>query len=254
LGKNKRNIFYYSKGLIVILIFFGCWEFVIRFGWIDDLVLPMPSKMLTESFEFFSVKEFYINFFSTLINWIVSFVTGMILGLFVGLLSGINSKIEQLILPISAFFRSIPPIALFPVFLILIGPGKLPIIIVGIISVIIYVFPIANQAAETIKNKYYDLGFILQLSRYDFLKSMVIPGTIISSIVSSRIAASFLFAICIGGEIIIGGKHGIGAAILEHSEKYQLEEAYLYILIAGVLGLILDLVITKIQNNFLTKQ
>ena len=178
----------------------------------------------------------------------------MFFGLLIGFLSGLNSKIEQLILPITAFLRSIPPIALFPVFLILLGPGSLPIIVAGVLGVIIYVFPIAFQSSESIKNNYKDLGHVLKMSKYKFIKDIILPGTLINSFVSSRIAASYLFAVCIGGEIIIGGRKGIGAAILEHSEKYQLEEAYFYIIIAGLLGLVLDLAISKIQSSFSIKQ
>ncbi|MDZ4711114.1 MAG: ABC transporter permease subunit [bacterium] len=254
MDKSKKNISYYNKGFLVIILFLLIWECVVRLNWINDLVLPLPSKIFYEGGNLLSNSKFYSNFFSTLTNWSVSFVIGMFLGLAIGFISGLNSKFEQLILPITAFFRSVPPIALFPVFLILIGPGKLPIIVAGILGVIIYVFPIAHQSAETIKNKYQDLGHILKLSKYDFIKKIILPGTLINSFVSSRIAASYLFAVCIGGEIIIGGRKGIGAAILEYSEKYQLEEAYFYILIAGLLGLTLDLVISKFQNSFSLKQ
>jgi len=254
MGKGKKNISYYNKGFLVILLFLFIWECVVRLNWVNDLVLPLPSKIFYEGRILLGSASFYTNFFSTLTNWFIAFVLGMFLGLTIGFVSGLNSKFEQLILPITAFFRSIPPIALFPVFLILLGPGKLPIIVAGVLGVIIYVFPIANQSAEAIKIKYQDLGHILKLSKFDLIKKIILPGTLINSFVSSRIAASYLFAICIGGEIIIGGRKGIGAAILEHSEKYQLEEAYFYIVFAGVLGLSLDLIISKFQNNFLLKQ
>lgn len=254
MDKSKNNIYYYGKGFFVIILFLLVWELVVRFDWINDLVLPLPSKTFYEGRSLLGNAIFYNNFFSTLINWILSFILGMFFGLSIGFISGLNPKVEQLILPFTAFLRSIPPIALFPVFLILLGPGKLPIIVAGVLGVIIYVFPIAFQSAVTIKKKYQDLGHVLKMSKYNFVENIILPGTLINSFVSSRIAASYLFAICIGGEIIIGGRTGIGAAILEHSEKYQLEEAYFYIIIAGLLGLFLDLIISKMQSNFSLKQ
>jgi ABC-type nitrate/sulfonate/bicarbonate transport system permease component len=40
--------------------------------------------------------------------------------------------------------------------------------------------------------------------------------------------------------MIIGGRTGIGAAILDLSERYELEEAYLYVVFVGVIGLLID--------------
>jgi NitT/TauT family transport system permease protein len=214
----------------------------------------MPSKVIIDGCKLFSVSSFYYNTYYTLSNWTIAFICGMSLGLFLGFLSGINKKIEQLILPISAFLRSVPPIALFPIFLIILGPGKVPIVVAGIIGVVIYIFPIVNEAAEATKNKFQDLSLLLNLTKKEFIELFIIPGTLISSIISSRIAASYLFAICIAGEIIIGGSKGIGAAINSYSERYLLEEAYFYILITGSLGLILDLAFAKFQRQYSFKR
>lgn len=253
MAKSFNDISKYYKGLILIFILLIFWEIAVELNFVSNLVLPKPSKILKDGITMLSAREFYINFFSTLYNWFFAFIVGMSFGLFLGFLAGINRQIEYVILPLSAFIRSIPPIALFPVFLILIGPGKLPIIIAGIIGVVIYVFPIAHQAAESSRIKYSDLSHVLDFNRTDFIEIFIIPSTIINSIISSRIAASYLFSVCIGGEIIIGGKHGIGAAILEYSEKYRLEDAYFYIIIAGILGLIIDLSFAQLQKSFSNK-
>ena len=58
------------------------------------------------------------------------------------------------------------------------------------------------------------------------------------------------FAGCIAGEMLIGGRTGVGAAVLDLSERYRLEEAYAYILAMGFVGLSIDLVyasITRLQ-------
>jgi ABC-type nitrate/sulfonate/bicarbonate transport system permease component len=133
--------------------------------------------------------------------------------------------------------------------LILIGPGKYPIILVGILFVAIYIFPIAGQSAETARFQFVELSKILNLSKVEFIRTIIIPATLISSIVASRIAASFLFAITIAGEIMIGGSKGIGAAITDYSGRYMLEYAYFYILFTGILGLIIDLILSLVQDK-----
>ena len=56
------------------------------------------------------------------------------------------------------------------------------------------------------------------------------------------------FAVCIAGEMPIGGRTGVGAAVLDLSERYRLEEAYAYILAMGLVGLVIDLVFASITR------
>lgn len=248
MGKSPKNSAFYAIGFILIFIILIIWELSIRFGFIPILVLPKPSAVFTKGIALIGTKDFLYNLYFTLIKWFLGFIVGTSIGLSIGFISGINKRIEQTVLPISAFLRSVPPIALFPIFLIILGPGVLPITIVGILYVAIYVFPIASHATEVASNKFEELSIILNLSKTEFIKIIVIPATLISTVVSSRIAASFLFAIIIAGEIIIGGNKGIGTAINEYSQKYKLEEAYFYILVTGLIGLLIDLVLTKVQK------
>jgi ABC-type nitrate/sulfonate/bicarbonate transport system permease component len=249
MGKGESSISKHAKGFVLILIILLAWEYFTYFGFISNLVLPRPYNVLRKGYQLLQTGLFYQNVFQTLINWAIAFVVGTAIGLLLGFISGVNKNFEVFILPISAFLRSIPPIALFPIFLILIGPGTYSIIVVGILFVAIYVFPIAGQSAETAKSNFEELSQILNLSKVEFIRTIIIPATLISSIVASRIAASFLFAIIIAGEIIIGGSKGIGAAITEYSGRYMLEDAYFYILFTGLLGLSIDLILSLIQNK-----
>lgn len=249
MGQSTTSIARHSKGFVLILIILIIWECFGYLGLFSNLVLPRPSNVLRQGFHLIQTRLFYQHVLLTLINWGIAFVVGTIIGLLLGFISGVNKNFELLILPTSAFIRSIPPIALFPIFLILTGPGKYSIIIVGILFVTVYIFPIASQSAETARSKFEELSTILNLSKKEFIQTIIIPATLISTIVSSRIAASFLFAITIAGEIIIGGSKGIGAAIIENTGKYQLENAYFYILFTGMLGLFIDLVLMSIQNR-----
>jgi ABC-type nitrate/sulfonate/bicarbonate transport system permease component len=56
------------------------------------------------------------------------------------------------------------------------------------------------------------------------------------------------FAVCVAGEMLIGGRTGVGAAVLDFSERYRLEEAYAYILAMGLVGLSIDLVFARITR------
>src|SRR5215213_11980624 len=105
--KSQKSISFYAKGFILIAIILLIWELAVRWEYIPELVFPRPSKVLIKGFSLITTKDFYKNIFLTLFNWFIALITGLTIGLIIGFTSGINKKIEQFILPISAFARSI---------------------------------------------------------------------------------------------------------------------------------------------------
>src|SRR5687767_12489800 len=114
MGKSTKNPAYYAIGFALIIIILIAWELLVRSGFIPKLVLPQPSEVITKGISLIGTKKFFLDLFFTLTKWFVGFVFGISIGLSIGFVSGIDRRVEQAVLPISAFLRSVPPIALFP--------------------------------------------------------------------------------------------------------------------------------------------
>ena len=151
-------------------------------------------------------------------------------------------------MPLLSFLRAIPPIALFPVALVSIGPGGLSIGVVAGLASALYVFPGTAEAARASAARYRELATILSASKTAFLRHFVAPGALVQALASSRVSATVAFAVCVAGERLIGGRTGVGAAVLDLSERYRLEEAYAYILAMGLVGLVIDLGFARITR------
>ena len=186
----------------------------------------------------------------TLSVWIISLIVGLFFGLFIGLLTGISEKYSSYLYPILGYLRAVPPIALFPVALIAVGPGQVSIGTVATLGAVLYVFPGVSVAARQARDKYSDLSHVLNCSKSQFIVMFIIPGAFQHLISSSRVAATYSFAVCVAGEMIIGGRYGMGAAILDYSERFALEEAYLYVMVTGAVGLVIDVIFQRISRFF----
>ena len=106
------------------------------------------------------------------------------------------------------YLRAIPPIALFPVALVAIGPGALSIGVVGSLASVLYVFPGTADAARESATRYRELAAILSASKPAFLRHFVAPGAAVQALASSRVSATVAFAVCVAGEMLIGGGRG----------------------------------------------
>ena len=248
MGSGKKNFQCTLYGLTILLAILIIWEWGGRAGAVSSLVLPLPSHILIEGAHQLVSSEFLTNWYRTLVVWMVSLGFGLAIGLLLGFASGASKGVALTLFPLFSYFRSIPPIALFPIALIAIGPGNLSIGVVATFGAALYVFPGTAAAARETADRFSHLAKILGSSRAQFLRLFVAPGAAVHALASSRIAATYSFAVCVAGEMIIGGRFGVGAAILDLSERYRIEQAYSYILCTGIVGLIIDTLFAQISR------
>lgn len=246
--RGKNSFPYLAAGFVLLLALLGVWEIAGRVGKISTLALPLPSHVFLAGIYQLGSAEFLANWYRTLSLWLISLLVGLLVGLCLGFFAGTTKSFALIVLPVLGFLRSVPPIALFPIALIALGPGRLATGVVASLGAALYVFPGTAEAARLTDGRFAQLSKILGSSKLQFLKSFVVPGTALHALASSRIAATYAFAVCVAGEMIIGGRYGVGAAILDLSERYRLEEAYAYILYTGLVGLIIDGLFSRVSR------
>jgi len=224
------------------------WEFVVRAGLLPEVAVPRPMAVIARGVALLGSSTFWTNWAITLRTWFLAMAVGLLVGLLLGFLAGAIRIFALAVTPTLGYFRAIPPIALFPVALIVFGPGAVPIGIIASITATLTVFPVTAQAAGEAAARYEDLGTVLNCSRLTFLRLFVIPGAMFQTVAASRVAATASFIVTVAGEMLIGGRIGVGASILDASERYVLEEAYWYIALSGVLGLLIDLGFSRVAG------
>ncbi len=245
---SKKDIRYFACGVILLTVILVVWEVAIRKGMISTLAIPLPSKVFAVMGDVITSPAFLKNWGRTLIIWAISLTCGLFAGLLLGFVAGAYRSVYLAMLPLVGYLRSIPPIAMFPIALVAIGPGGLSIGIVAAVGAALYVFPGTVEAARESAERFHHLAAILGARKGQFLRVFVAPGAALHALASSRIAATYAFAVCVAGDMIIGGRTGVGAAILDLSERYRLEEAYAYIVLTGVVGLLIDLALQRVSR------
>ena len=248
MASNERRFRYFVAGFIGLATVIGLWEASVVSGIIPALALPRPSRVFAEFPSHAISHAFLRNWSITLTIWIASLTIGLVFGLVLGFAAGASSSLSQFLIPTLSYFRSIPPIALFPIALIATGPGRLPVLLITACAAALTVFPGTMDAARVVADRYRSLAQIVGSSRIQFLFYFVAPGAAVYALASSRVAATTAFIVCVAGEMIIGGRTGVGAAILDATERYRLEEAYSYVLATGVVGLTIDLAFAQTRR------
>lgn len=216
------------------------WELSVRAGYLSELVVPRASAVLSHSMVMIGDSRFWNAWGWTLVEWFWSLSAAGVIGTIVGLALGASRSLEAAVMPLLAYLRAVPPIAVFPIALVAIGPGRLPIATIAVAAAVLYMVPGVAMSAQESSRRYRELASVLNANRMQWLFVFVGPSAVVHALASLRIGATLTFAVCIAGEMIIGGSHGVGASILLHSERYELEQAYFFIVCCGMVGLLID--------------
>jgi NitT/TauT family transport system permease protein len=229
------------------VVFLIAWEIAGRAKWFSPLVLPVPSNVFHALVNEVGDGRFWRNWGQTASVWAPSWILGMAMGLGLGFVASVSATATRLVWPLASCLRALPPITLFPVALILLRPGALPAFVVATVGGALYVFPTVHEAAVENASRFNALATMLGFNRAGFLRHFVAPGALLQTLAASRVAAAYAFAVTVAGEMILGGRSGVGAAILDFSERLKLEQAYAYIISAAVIGLVIDAIVARLS-------
>jgi len=147
------------------------------------------------------------------------------------------------------FFRSIPPIALFPLFMLFLGIGelsKLGVPFYGCVLVIIInsMYGVVNSSdLRRLVGKVY--GF----NKRQIFTKIVFPDALPQIFVGLRTAISLALVLTIVVEMFIGSENGLGKKIYDYHLLFDTPEMYAAIIITGIIGFTLNKGFIKIEQK-----
>lgn len=201
--------------------------------------LPSPQLVWTKAIELTADGSLLQHILVSLYRLALGFVLGNLLAVPIGIAIGVNRHASDFLLPLLTFLQSIAGIAWIPLAVLWFGIGDGAIIFV--IANIIFFSNLYNTVigVESIPQTYYRAVLSLGASRFDILKSVIIPGAFVQLIVGFRSSMAFGWRALIGAELI-AGTTGLGYMTLDAVQWYQTETVILGMIIVGVIWLVMD--------------
>lgn len=147
------------------------------------------------------------------------------------------------------FFRSIPPIALFPLFLLTLGLGewsKLGVPFYGCTLVIIInsVYGVLNVSALR-----RIVGMVYGFSRWRVFLKIVLPDSLPQVFVGMRTASSLALVLTVVVEMLIGSQNGLGKKIYDYQLLFDTPEMYVAIISTGAIGYLFNQGFVKVEHS-----
>lgn len=201
--------------------------------------LPSPQLVWSKAIELTVDGSLAQHILVSLYRLALGFVLGNLLAVPIGIAIGINRHASDFMLPLLTFLQSIAGIAWIPLAVLWFGIGDGAIVFV--IANIIFFSNLYNTVigVESIPQTFYRAVLSLGASRFDILKTVIIPGAFVQLIVGFRSSMAFGWRALIGAELI-AGTTGLGYMTLDAVQWYQTETVILGMIIVGIIWLVMD--------------
>ncbi|MEC7761272.1 MAG: ABC transporter permease subunit [Pseudomonadota bacterium] len=237
--------------VVALIVFLLLWQGVSL--WTGAGVVPsvdMVGKALVTAL---GTQAFWAALSATLTSTSLSVVIVVLIGVPLGAVLGISAFLRISVNLVVEFMRTIPPVAIIPLALLLFGPVlqmKLMVIVIGAIwPVLLH----ATYAVRDIAQVHRDLVASFRVPRLIAWRHVFVPSMLPSIALGIRISVTIALLISIACEVI-GGAPGLGAGLLTAQYAGDLSETYAYIVMAAFLGLILNAITNGIVARLVGKR
>ncbi len=247
MGWSKQN----SRALLFLAALVAVWAAVAALRIVPAIVLPSPAsvvravpKMLQERL----LADIGLTLARVLGALAIACVFGIPLGLYLGYRKGVYQVIEN---PLHAL-RSVPASALFPLFLIVIGVGEKSIVALAAYpSLLVILANTVSGATLANKRRLYQAR-LLGLDTFDTITEVLAYEALPNILDGIRTAVSYALMLVIAVEMFIGlSERGLGRSIYEYQSTYRIPETYGAIIIAGIIGILLNAVVSQLEHRML---
>lgn len=228
------------------------WWYYSRDGRVSKILLP-PIENVWEIFPDIATAERTRDaLWLTLREILGAFAFSAGIGLSLGLVAGRTNYGTRLIEPLLVWLQTIPIILLYPICVLIFGLGvESKIVFAGIYGL----FPVALSTARglnTVDQRYRQAAASMGASRWQLLRLVQLPASRPMILSGLRLGAALNLTGVLAGEILasIGG---LGFLISQAAATFQIAALYAYIIIALMLVLTFNAVVTRAEERQVVK-
>jgi NitT/TauT family transport system permease protein len=235
-------------GPIAVMAF---WFVVTASGLVDGFFLPGPAAVFSEMFRMIATGFIVPDIALTVERVLAAFAIGLGLGLPAGLALGSSRRVYESMEFVIDFFRSIPATAVFPLVVLIFGIGDGSKIAVAVFSVFLVItFNTAHGLMHSKKSR--ELAAkLMGATKAQIFRHVSFWESLPQTFVGMRIAISFSLIIIIITEMFIGTYAGLGKRIIDFQYVYNVTGMYAAIIIAGLVGYMLNMMLILIEKKAL---
>jgi sulfonate transport system permease protein len=220
-------------------------------GLISPAKMPAPGTVVTALFEMIGNGALASDVLASLHRAGLGLAIGIVGGFSLAVIAGLTRLGDALIDGVVQVKRSIPNLALIPLFIIWLGIGEPMKIAIIALGTLVPIYINTHAALRGIDRRFVELGQTVGLSHYRFLRHIVFPASLPGFFTGLRMAVTHSWTALVVVETI-NATSGIGFMITQARIYGQTDVVLVGLVLYGVLGFSSDALVRTLERRALS--
>ncbi len=233
---NRRVVAEYVVPAATIVGVLVAWEAAIGLLRIPRFVMPPPSAILAEGWEW--RYRFIGHTWATLYETLGGFALSIVVGVPLAVLIVYSPVLKSALYPLIVLAQSVPKIAIAPVLLLVLGHGEFPKVIVAFL---VAFFPVVVDTAAGLAAtppELLDLSRSYRASAFKTFLKVRLPMAMPFFFAGAKVAITLSVIGAVVGEFV-GSDKGLGYVILSATSYWKTELAFSAMILLSVMAIVL---------------
>jgi sulfonate transport system permease protein len=241
------------------LLVLAVWQLAVSVGHLPANELPAPANVWTTGVRLTEDGTLTSALLISLGRVGLGLLLGVSIGTGLALFSGLSLIGERLIDPVMHMFRTMPVLALLPLFVLWFGIGEKAKVFLIAWAVIFPIYINLYAGIRSVDEKLVTAGNVLGLRRWGLIRHVILPGAWPQFLTGLRLAMGVSWLVLVAAEEI-NATSGLGYLITNAENLLQTNVIFVGLAVYSLLGLATDLLVRLIErwtlswrSSFVTK-
>jgi sulfonate transport system permease protein len=232
----------------VVMAFLVAWQVLTETGLVNPAVIPPLDRIAVALWEGIVGGKLLGDIAISLQRAGIAFATAVAVAIPLGIVMGQVRPVERALDPILQVFRQTSALALYPVFILLLGLGEASKVFVIFWATL---FPLLLNTIGGVKEvdpKLIEMARVYGAGSATVFRRVVLPGAVPTIFVGLRLSATTALLLLIAAEMI-GANKGIGFQVMNAQYNFEIPTMFAAIVILAALGLISNYALVLLQRR-----
>ncbi|WP_084437987.1 ABC transporter permease [Niveispirillum irakense] len=235
-----------TSPLLLLLL----WEIGARTGVIPPRVLAAPSAVVGTFMDMTLSGELPWHLGVSLLRVLAGLAIGVAVGAVLALAAGLTRRGEVLVDPPLQMLRTLPLLALVPLFIVWFGIGETPKIGLIALGALFPVYLNLFNGIRSVDAKLVEAARVFGLSRRELIRHVVLPGAAPGFLLGLRYALGVAW-LCLVVAEQINAANGLGALVNSARDFLRTDVIVLCLLVYAGIGLAADALVRALERRAL---